>query len=103
MCVWYFCWPFRLVKGAKQAGLDPSYIDKLSKHPTYKPNDATLKARKERPKMEVLKEITVEELSQNQNWVGCLGYVLEPDKIIFNAHRGTDFFFAKSTIEQFET
>ena len=33
----------RLVKGAKQAGLDPNYIEKLSNHPTYKPNDAVLK------------------------------------------------------------
>ena len=33
----------RLVKGAKQAGLDPNYIEKLSNQPTYKPNDAVLK------------------------------------------------------------
>ena len=72
--------------------MDPNYIDELSKHPVYKPNEATLKARTERPKPEDLNEITVEELSQNQNWVACLGYVLEPDKIVFNAHRGAYFF-----------
>ena len=33
----------RLIKGAKQAGLDPTYIEKVSNHPTYKPNDAVLK------------------------------------------------------------
>ena len=33
----------RLIKGAKQAGLDPDYIEKLSNQPTYKPNDAVLK------------------------------------------------------------
>ena len=32
-----------LVKGAQEAGLDPNYIEKLSKQPTYKPNDAVLK------------------------------------------------------------
>ena len=36
----------RLVKGAKQAGLDPDYIEKLSNHPTYKPNDAVLKVQR---------------------------------------------------------
>ena len=38
-----------LVKGAKQAGLNPDYIDKLSKRPVYKPDEVTLQARKERP------------------------------------------------------
>lgn len=81
-----------LVKGAKQAGLDPNYIEKLSNHPTYKPNDAVLKARKERPKAEELEEITVEQLSQNQNWVACLGYIFEPEKIFhaLPSHKGRD-------------
>ena len=35
----------RLVKGAKQAGLDPNYIEKLSNQTTYKPNDAVLKVK----------------------------------------------------------
>ena len=48
---------FRLIKGAKQAGLDPDYIEKLSKTPTYKPNDNVLKARSERPDPEDLEEI----------------------------------------------
>ena len=81
-----------LVKGAKQAGLDPNYIEKLSNHPTYKPNDAVLKARRERPKPEELNEITVEHLSQNKNWIACLGYVFEPVsvRIFFDSHRGRD-------------
>ena len=47
------------------------------------------KARKERPKAEELDEITLEQLSQNQNWVACLGYVFEPEKIFFSSHKGT--------------
>ena len=47
------------------------------------------KARKERPKAEDLEEITVEQLSQNQNWVACLGYIFEPEKIFFSSHKGT--------------
>ena len=43
----------RLVKGAKQAGLDPNYIEKLSNQPTYKPNDAVLKVHIEGAIMEV--------------------------------------------------
>ena len=79
-----------MVKGAKQAGLDPNYIKKLSNHPTYKPNDAVLKARRERPKPEELDEITVERLSKNKNWMACLGYVFEPVsvRIFFDSHRG---------------
>merc|ERR1712109_259571 len=66
-----------LVKGAKQAGLDPGYIEKLSKQPTYQPNETVLKARRERPKPEKLKEITVEELSKKSkvdilSWL-CFG------------------------------
>ena len=41
---------FIVPKGAKQAGLNEEYIHKLSKQETYKPTDATLKARGERPK-----------------------------------------------------
>ena len=75
-----------LVKGAQQAGLDPNYIEKLSKQPTYKPNDAVLKARKERSeKVEELDEITVEQLSKNENWVSCLGYVFEHEKVSFRS------------------
>ena len=68
--------------------MDPDYIEKLSKHPTYQPNEAVLKARKERPKVEELKEITVEELAKNENWIACLGFVLEPGSIYFSSHRG---------------
>ena len=78
------------MKGAKQAGLDPQYIEKLSNHSTYKANTATLKARNERPLPENLKEITVDELSGNRNWVSCLGYVVEPSRIYFDIHKGRD-------------
>ena len=83
-----------LVKGAKQAGLDPDYIDKLSKRPVYQPDEVTLQARKERPDPDSLKEITVEELAKHKDdddeiWIACLGYVL-PAKPWFKAHRGRD-------------
>ena len=74
------------IKGAQQAGLDPNYIKKLSKQPTYKPNDAVLKARKERSeRVEEFDEITVEQLSKNENWVSCLGYVFEHEKVSFRS------------------
>ena len=79
-----------LVKGAKQAGLNAKYIEKLSSHPTYKANKATLAARKERPTPNKLKEISVEELAQNKSWVSCLGYVIEPGTIYFGSHKGRD-------------
>ena len=50
------------------------------------------KARKERPKAEELDEITMEQLSQNQNWVACLGYIFEPEKIYFSSHKGNYVF-----------
>ena len=53
------------------------------------------KARKERPKPEELKEITVEQLSQNENWIACLGYVFEPVRIFFDSHRGKDGIFVE--------
>ena len=82
-----------LVKGAKQAGLKPEYIEKLSKRPVYQPDEITLQARKDRPDPDSLKEISVEELAKHKidpdAWVACLGYVV-PAKPYFGAHRGRD-------------
>ena len=55
-----------LVKGAKEAGLDPDYIDQLSKRPVYQPDQVTLQARQDRPDPDSLKEITVEELAKHK-------------------------------------
>ena len=81
---------FRLIKGAKQAGLDPDYIEKLSKTPTYKPNNNVLKARSERPDPEDLEEIPYVNLKEYRNRVACLGYVIEPDVIRMESHKGRD-------------
>ena len=78
---------FRLIKGAKQAGLDPDYIEKLSKTPTYKPNNNVLKARSERPDPEDLEEIPYVNLKEYRNRVACLGYVVEPDVIRMESHK----------------
>ena len=46
----------------------------------------SLKARTERSeKVEELDEITVEQLSKNENWVSCLGYVFEHKKVSFRS------------------
>ena len=78
--------------GAKLAGLNQDYITKLQKKTTYKPNEATLKFRKNRPNPEDLKEISKNELAQHRNWLSCLGYVVNIDKetFVFGSHRGRD-------------
>ena len=81
---------FRLIKGAKQAGLDPDYIEKLSNTPTYKPNDIVMKARSERPNPEDLEEIPHVDLKKYRNRVACLGYVIEPDIILMESHKARD-------------
>ena len=58
-----------MIKGAKQAGLDPKYIEKLAQQPTYKANQTVLTARKERPNPEDLPEISFEELAKHPNRV----------------------------------
>ena len=78
-----------LVKGAKQAGLNPDYIAKLARHPVYKASPAALKAREARPDPDTLKEITVEELAQRQDWIGVLGYIVQTSSH-FGSHKCRD-------------
>lgn len=78
-----------LVRGAKLAGLHPDYVKMLETHPVYTPNEATLKARRERPALESLPEITLEQLSDRKDCVSCLGYVMLADEGRLS-HRGRD-------------
>eukprot|EP00755_Sulcionema_specki_P029773 Sspe_Gene.92870::Locus_65634_Transcript_1_1_Confidence_1.000_Length_1234::g.92870::m.92870 len=86
-----------LVKGARQAGLDPEYISALAAHPVYSPSPATLELRASLPKPEDLPVVTVEQLAQHKKGnseglptrVGVLGYVLECDTY-FASHTGRD-------------
>ena len=67
----------RLIKGAKQAGLDPKYIEKLAKQQTYKANQTVITARQERPKPDDLQEISFEELANHPNRVRFTFYPLK--------------------------
>lgn len=81
-----------LIKGAKQAGLNKAYIEKLASHEVYVADEATKKARKERPDPKTLKEISVEELAQHSDqdtWVAVLGYVVKANSF-FSSHRARD-------------
>jgi len=78
-----------VISGAKEAGLDDEYIKKLESQPTYTPSEATLKARELRPKPEDLPVITFDELSKNDNWTSCLGYVCKTEGK-FPPHRGKE-------------
>ena len=67
-----------LIKGAKQAGLDPKYIEKLAQQPTYKASQAVLTARQERPNPEDLPEISFEELAKHPNRVKITFHAMKP-------------------------
>ena len=83
-----------LVKGAKAAGLNEAYIQKLSEHKVYEPSEETLAMRKALPDPESLRPYTVEELAQHgvdskDGWVAVDGYVI-PYRTSFNSHLGRD-------------
>ncbi|KAK6180938.1 hypothetical protein SNE40_008900 [Patella caerulea] len=86
-----------LIKGAQQAGLKPSYIDKLRTIKTYIPSSETLQTRSSLPKPEDLPPITVEELAKykgtDSNFpsrVAVFGYVFQPKVVYFQSHRGRE-------------
>ena len=81
-----------LVKGAKQAGLNPDYVDALSKTETWTAPDWVIDLRaKTRPKNgQGLKLVTKDELAQHKDWTSCLGFVVKPVKIWFPSHKGRD-------------
>lgn len=82
-----------LIKGARQAGLDPDYVSKLESTPIYEASEALLKIRKQRPRPQDLRSITVAELAQHSEgddvWVSVLGYVVQKNPR-FKSHRGRD-------------
>jgi len=84
-----------LCKGAKQAGLNSDYIEKLEKLPTYnyKDHPEVLKARNDREKViGSLKEITNNSLWEHKSddpWVSCLGFVFRQNSA-FGSHKGRD-------------
>lgn len=84
-----------LCKGAKQAGLNPDYIEKLHKLPTYnfQNHPEVIKARNDREKViGSLKEISNNELWEHKSddpWVSCLGYVFRQNSA-FGSHKGRD-------------
>ncbi|GMI27844.1 hypothetical protein TeGR_g12507 [Tetraparma gracilis] len=92
-----------LVSGAREAGLDPGYIERLAARPTYKPSAHTLALRAQLPELGSLPPMTVEELAATKESVdeddpespvhtSIHGYVLRlpKSKVFFKSHRGRD-------------
>jgi hypothetical protein len=95
-----------LVQGAREAGLDSAYIQRLASTPTYQPTQDTLARRAALPSPASLPAITVVELREAfadpprgrasaedaSTRTAVLGYVFElPRKaLFFGAHRGRD-------------
>jgi hypothetical protein len=92
-----------LVSGAREAGLDPGYIERLAARPTYKPSAHTLALRAQLPELGSLPPMTVEELAATKESVdeddpespvhtSIHGYVLRLPKsnVFFKSHRGRD-------------
>ncbi|GMI18805.1 hypothetical protein TrLO_g11882 [Triparma laevis f. longispina] len=92
-----------LISGAKDAGLDPEYIEKLSKLPTYTPTPETLALRSKLPPLSTLPSMTVTELAETKNtidphdpdsiaYTSIHGYIfrLPRSKITFGSHLGRD-------------
>jgi len=74
-----------LCKGARQAGLNPAYIEKLASHPVYRSekHPEVMSARKTREAVRgSLRPVTREELREHRRedpWVSCLGFVIKCD------------------------
>ena len=88
-----------ILRGARNIGLDSTYIEKLKAASIYKPTSTLiweLKNNGEYP--ENLREITVKELAKhnsvNDTWVSIAGYVINastnPISKWFKIHRGRD-------------
>ena len=93
-----------LCKGARQAGLDPSYIDKLASLPVYRADKhpEVVAARKAREEIRSgLRQVSRAELLEHKTkdpWVSCLGLVIRPDPATWEpgwltkmGHTGRDF------------
>jgi len=85
-----------LCKGARQAGLNPAYIEKLASHPVYRSekHPEVMAARKAREAVRgSLRLVTRQELQEHRRedpWVSCLGFVIKCDPYL-NRHKGRDF------------
>ena len=87
-----------LCKAARQAGLEPAYIEKLAAHPVYCSRDhpEVVEAREGRERARAgLREVGREELLEHKEgepWVSCLGFVLSVPNMMtyFNKHKGRD-------------
>ena len=92
-----------LCKGARQAGLNPAYIEKLTSHPVYRSEEhpEVMTAREARETVrESLRLVTRQELQEHRRvdpWVSCLGFVIKCDPyltvirpLLFD-HKGRDF------------
>ena len=93
-----------LCKGARQAGLDPAYIEKLSSLPVYRAEEQpqVVAARKAREGARGgLRQVSRAELLEHKTtdpWVSCLGLVIRPDPSTWEpeyltkmGHSGRDF------------
>ena len=85
-----------LCKGARQAGLNQDYIDKLASHPVYRSENhpEVLAGRELRERIKgSLREVTRQELLEHRRedpWVSCLGFVVKCDPFL-TRHKGRDF------------
>jgi len=93
-----------LCKGARQAGLDPAYIEKLASLPVYRAEEQpqVVAARKGREDARGgLRQVSRAELLEHKTtdpWVSCLGLVIrpdpgtwEPESLTKMGHNGRDF------------
>ena len=93
-----------LCKGARQAGLDPAYIEKLASLPVYRAEEQpqVVAARKAREDARGgLRQVSWAELQEHKiedPWVSCLGFVIRPDPgtsepewLTKMGHSGRDF------------
>merc|ERR1740123_2131853 len=85
-----------LCKGARQAGLNPTYIERLESHPVYRPekHPEVMAAREAREVVRgSLRLVTRQELREHRRedpWVSCLGFVIKCDPYL-TRHKGRDF------------
>ena len=86
-----------IINGAKEAGLDAAYIEKVKAHPIYTTPPEVLEQRKLIPKPEELPQIGFAELKENEHkdnrvHVCILGYIfkLPKEKIMMTSHIGRD-------------
>ena len=93
-----------LCKGARQAGLDPAYIEKLASLPVYRAEEqprvvAARRAREDaRGGLRQVSRAELEEHKTSDPWVSCLGFVIRPDPgtsepewLTKMGHSGRDF------------